>query len=115
MSISIKSGFGLTSKTITQYMVYDYVRYCVAHGMSGKQFFYCGISNNMDANYSRHKNDEFKGSDFEYVSIYKCCDSETAAEVELLLRKDGFDCGDTDTFGNGRAEDSVFIYMFKKP
>ena len=115
MDFSIKSGLELTPETIARFMSYDYIRYCVVHGMMSKEKFYGGITNDMDANYSRHKNDEFKGADFNYVSIYQCDDSETAAEVEALLREDGFDCGNTDTLGNGGTETSIYVYLFKEP
>ena len=115
MEFNVKDGTSKTSETIANYMVYDYMRFCSVHGLIGKSEFYCGITNDMDANYSRHKNAEFKGKEFEYVSIYQCDNAETAAQVENLMRLKHFDCGDTTTFGNGGADDSVFVYMFKKP
>lgn len=115
MAFKIKDGTGLTPERIAQCMDIDYIRFCCVRGLSGKPEFYCGITNDMDANYSRHKNAEFEGEDFEYVSIYQCEDAETAAKVEEIMRQKHFDCGSTTTFGNGGAEDSVFVYMFKKP
>lgn len=77
--------------------------------------YYVGITGDIAANKSRHKNDEFAGEDFRYTVIYKCKDYDTAASVEMLMGGFGFDIGDTDTFGCGGNEDSIYVYMFKKP
>jgi len=115
MDFNVKDGTSLTPEVIATKMENDRVCFCGSHDMSGNSRFYCGITNDMDANYSRHKNKEFKGEDFEYVSIYHCKDAKTAAQVENIMRYNHFDCGATNTFGNGGAEDSIFVYMFKKP
>lgn len=109
-------GTGLKPEIIAKYMNYDHVRYCVEmREILGKRNFYCGITNDMDANYSRHKNDEFGGEDFEYVSVYKCASAEDAASVEPILQQEGYDCGNATTMGNGGTDDSISVYMFRKP
>lgn len=116
MARIITDGTRLKPAIIARHMSYDYVRYCVENNeIFSKGQFYCGITNDIDANYSRHKNEEFSGRDFEYVSIYMCASAADAASVESLLQKEGFDCGNTATPGNGGADDSIYVYMFKKP
>ena len=109
-------GTKLSAEEIVRYMNYDCIRYCgktyLKYGISK---FYCGITCDIYDNYNRHKSIDFHGDDFEYICIYKCKDADTAAEVESLLREEGYDCGATLTFGNGGNEDSIFVYMFRKP
>lgn len=97
----------LSVKTICSFM-----RMAAGFRSSG---YYVGITCDISENKSRHRRDEFGGNDFEYTVIYRCKDFEAAAEVEQQMREAGFDTGDTNTFGNGGTEDSVFVYMFKKP
>lgn len=108
----IKSAAGKNAEKIKNYMVLDCVVTCPEAHFAD---CYVGITNDMDANYSRHKNDEFKGKDFDYICIYECDTAEIAAEVEKLMQKGGFDIGDTTKKGNGGVEDSKYVYMFLKP
>jgi hypothetical protein len=116
MARIITDGTRCTPAIIAKYMNFDYLRFCSENGgLLSKSRFYCGITNDIDANYSRHKNDEFSGKDFEYVSIYMCASAANAASVESILQEDGFDCGNSATPGNGGTDDSIYVYMFKKP
>ena len=77
--------------------------------------YYVGITNNIEENYSRHKNDEFGGEDFKYVAIFECDTAGIAAAVEYKMKRKGFDVGNTNVPGNGGVADSTIVYMFKKP
>ena len=59
--------------------------------------------------------DEFGKNDFKYVSIYECASAEIAAKVEICMKKIGFDIGNTDVEGCGGNENSIYVYMFRKP
>lgn len=69
--------------------------------------YYCGITNDIQANKTRHNVDD-------YVVVCKCPNASIAAEVETLLGdRDGFDIGKRGE-GNGGTDDSVYVYMYKK-
>lgn len=110
---TILSAQGMSARDVKMEMYQKYWDESQKNHKSPMQF-YVGISNDMDANYSRHKNDEFCGFDFSYLCIYECDNAEIAAEVEKLMADSGFDCGGTETPGNGGVKDSVYVYMFEK-
>ena len=68
--------------------------------------YYCGITNDIQANKNRHNVKD-------YVVVCKCPNASIAAEVETLLGRDHFDIGERGG-GNGGADDSVYVYMYKK-
>lgn len=69
--------------------------------------FYCGITNDIKQNLSRHN---ISG----YVACCQCASFDIARKVEEELGKAGFDIGDLNRGGNGGVEDSVYVYMVKK-
>lgn len=116
MKNQIHNGTSMTSKSIAFQMSLASIGYSIGVNEPYRQSnFYCGITCNIRDNYTRHKNDEFEGKNFEYICIYKCKTSKIAAKVEQLLKHKGFDCGDTNTFGNGGNEESKYVYIFRKP
>ena len=76
--------------------------------------YYVGIAKDMDQNYSRHKRD-FDGMDFNYTAICKCKDADIAAEVEQRLGDRNFYIGEENIGGKGGTEESVYVYMFRRP
>ena len=74
--------------------------------------YYCGITNDPDRRKEQHESE--LGETINYLCVCKCASSEIAGEVEELMAKKGFDIGDVDFGGNGGAEDSVYVYLFKK-
>lgn len=72
--------------------------------------FYCGITNNVESNLSRHKIDG-------YTACVKCVSKDIAGQVEAKLGKMGYDIGEPlNPEGNGGAEDSNIVYMaYKEP
>lgn len=70
--------------------------------------FYCGITNNIESNLSRHK---IEG----YTACADCASLDVAGKVEAKLGEMGFDIGDPlNLEGNGGAEDSTIVYMAYK-
>ena len=72
-----------------------------------KKQYYCGITNDISQNLSRHGIDG-------YLACCQCASFDVAKKVEEELGKEGFNIGNVDYGGNGGTEDSVFVYMFKK-
>lgn len=69
--------------------------------------YYCGVTNDVIKNLARHNIDC-------YFSASRCDTAEIAAEVEERLGEMGFDIGGVEHGGNGAAEDSVYVYMYRK-
>lgn len=72
--------------------------------------FYCGITNNIPNNLSRHS---IKG----YFFCAYCASKDIAGQVEAKLGEMGFDIGEAlNPAGNGGADDSTIVYMaYKEP
>ena len=111
----ITDATSMTAPMIRVCMVIDCLTYTLHKEGEAFDNYYVGIAGDMNQNYSRHKEKEFRGLDFEYVSIYKCESAEIAAKVEISMKKIGFDIGNTDNEGCGGNENSIYVYMFKKP
>lgn len=69
---------------------------------TGKHDYYCGITNNVEENRIRHN--------VPHIAVFKCRNSETAAQIEEMLGLD-YDIGNPQYTGNGGRDDSVFVYM----
>lgn len=69
--------------------------------------YYCGITNEISQNLSRHKIDG-------YLICGRCASFDIAQKVEEELGAAGFDIGEVCHGGNGGSEDSVYVYMVKK-
>ena len=67
----------------------------------------CGVTNDIENNLARHNIDS-------YLVGYECDTAEIAAQAEELLGNMGFDIGQVGHGGNGAAEDSVYVYMYRK-
>jgi len=67
--------------------------------------FYCGITNNIEYNLSRHG---IEG----YTACVECSSFEISSQVEERLGNMGFDIGGPNNpAGNGGADDSTIVYM----
>ena len=111
----ITDATSMTAPMIRACMVIDCLKYTLHKEGEAFGNYYVGIAGDMEDNYSRHKGDEFGKKDFEYVSIYECASAEIAAKVEIYMKKIGFDIGNTDVEGCGGNENSIYVYMFRKP
>ncbi len=70
--------------------------------------FYCGITNSIPNNLSRHEIDG-------YFMCVNCASQEDAGKVESKLGEMGFDIGNpNNSEGNGGVEDSTIVYMAYK-
>lgn len=70
--------------------------------------FYCGITNDIQNNLSRHKIDG-------YTTCVRCASFEVSSEVEAKLGEIGFDIGNpNNSAGNGGSNDSTIVYMAYK-
>ena len=78
--------------------------------------FYCGITNDIVKRKEDHERDDYNGKVIDFVLTLQCKDMKTAADVELIMHKRfGFSIGDTETYANGAAEDSDFVYIYRIP
>lgn len=95
-----------SSQKVSAVGIMHYMKSCFLNtGDLKTEDYYCGITNDIQANKSRHKVDD-------YVVVCQCPNASIASEVERLLGQDGFDVGER--AGNGGADDSVYVYMYKK-
>lgn len=78
--------------------------------------FYCGITNDVVARKSAHESDDYRGKTIEYMIAFKCDSMKTAAEVEQFLNTIwSVSRGKTNTFANGAAPDSDYVYFYRIP
>lgn len=78
--------------------------------------FYCGITNDIVKRKEGHERDDYNGKAIDFVLTLQCKDMKTAADVELIMHtRYGFCIGDTETYANGAAEDSDFVYIYRIP
>ena len=78
--------------------------------------FYCGITNDIVKRKEDHERDDYNAKAIDAVFTLQCKDMKTAADVELIMNKQfGFSIGETETYANGAAEDSDFVYLYRIP
>ena len=78
--------------------------------------FYCGITNDIVKRKEDHERDDYNGKAIDFVLTLQCKDMKTAADVEMIMRfRFGFCIGETETYANGAAEDSDFVYIYRIP
>lgn len=78
--------------------------------------FYCGITNDIVKRKEDHERDDYGGTAIDMVVTLQCKNMKTAADVEWIMHKRfGFSIGDTETYANGAAEDSDFVYIYRIP
>ena len=78
--------------------------------------FYCGITNDIVKRKEDHERDDHNGKAIDFVLTLQCKDMKAAADVEMIMRfRYGFCIGETETYANGAAEDSDFVYLYRIP
>lgn len=78
--------------------------------------FYCGITNDIVKRKEDHERVDYGGKAIDMVVTLQCKNKKTAVDVEWIMHKRfGFSIGDTETYANGAAEDSDFVYIYRIP
>ena len=78
--------------------------------------FYCGITNDIVTRKGDHENKDYKGKEIDYVIALQCANMKTAADTELIMHnRYGFSVGKTETYANGAAPDSDYVYIYRIP
>lgn len=73
--------------------------------------FYCEITNDIVTRKSDHENKDYDGKKIDYVIALQCADMITAADTEYIMHKRfGFNMGQNETYANGAALDSDYVY-----
>ena len=80
-----------------------------------KDRFYCGMARDPEERISDHEREDHAGRDIQLAVAYECDSMEIAGEVETLMRQRQFDIGMTCREANGAAEDSKYVYLYRKP
>ncbi len=100
-------GTNMSVNAILQYFDSVY-RTTTIMSPKSRNDFYCGITNDIQANLSCHK---IAG----YTTCVKCASFEISSEVEAKLGEIGFDIGTLNNPDrNGGADDSTIVYMAYK-
>ena len=61
-----------------------------------------------------HERDDYSGKVIDVVFTLQCKEMKTAADVEMIMRfRFGFCIGETETYANGAADDSDFVYIYR--
>lgn len=78
--------------------------------------FYCGITNDIVTRKSDHESKDYGGKAIDCVIALQCADMKTAADTEYIMHKKyGFSMGKTETYANGAAPDSDYVYIYRIP
>lgn len=78
--------------------------------------FYCGIAENPEERIADHEREDHNGQQIEKSVAYKCDNMGIAADVESHMHDIyNFDYGDPPHDANGATEESVFVYLYRKP
>ena len=78
--------------------------------------FYCGITNDIVKRKEDHENKDHNGKKIDFVLALQCANMKTAADTEFIMHKlYGFSMGKTETYANGAAPDSDFVYIYRIP
>lgn len=78
--------------------------------------FYCGITNDVVARKDAHERDDYAGKKIALMVAVQCKNASIAERVEVKMHDEyGFYIGETQTMGNGAAEDSDYVYIYRIP
>ena len=101
----------MTGSSVDGIVAYFFNRFnlsCFFNPKYAKSDFYCGITNSIQDNFSRHG---ING----YFACVNCASKEIAGKVEATLGEMGFDIGHPkNPVGNGGADDSTIVYIVYK-
>lgn len=63
-----------------------------------------------------HEREDYSGKAIDFVLTLQCKDMKTAADVEMIMHfRFEFCIGETETYTNGAADDSDFVYIYRMP
>lgn len=110
---NVKDATSYSIDLIVKLVNNQYLSYFNFNEDKTKDDYYCGITNNLDKRMDEHRRNDFEIVE-DKVFAWNCKNVEVAAEVEKRLGKLGFDIGDTNTHGNGCAENSTLVYLLEK-
>lgn len=100
----------LTARAIAELL---HAQWLIHHTASDtKSQYYCGITDNPERRKAKHEKE--LGKSINYLCICKCATADIAGEVEGMMKDKGFDIGYDPYGGNGKTEDSVYVYLYKK-
>ena len=78
-----------------------------------KKCFYCGITNDVKRRLQEHEK-EYNGSISVCISG-NCGTYEKSSAVEKQMKDLDFDIGNPNQIGQGGVENSIYVYLFRKP
>lgn len=113
MSMTRRNGKNIDAKTIAELM-------CVWYANNrdtddNRKKFYCGITNDPETRKDTHKREDHGGREIEKMLVYECDNVDIATETESIMGEKGFDIGNPRYPGNGAADDSKYVYLYRKP
>lgn len=78
--------------------------------------FYCGITDDIVTRKADHEKKDYNGNKINLVLVLQCSDVKTVADTEFIMHKRyGFSMGNTETYANGAASDSDYVYIYRIP
>lgn len=77
--------------------------------------YYCGIAKDPVERKGQHESQDHDGKAIKKMIAIKCKDLTTSGNVEEKIGAAGFDIGDPNHWANGGTEDSIWVYLYKKP
>lgn len=77
--------------------------------------FYCGITNDLVDRKYKHEHEDYQDNEIECMYAVKCISSDVASRVEDVMHSVGFNIGGVKKGGNGKADDSDYVYMYRIP
>lgn len=77
--------------------------------------FYCGITNDLVDRKYKHEHEDYQDNEIECMYAVRCTSSDVASMVEDVMHSVGFNIGGVKKGGNGKADDSDYVYMYRIP
>lgn len=106
----VNTAYGKEASFVFNCLKNQYMAECSAGDR--RDDFYCGITYDVDLRMLQHEDDSEKV--IKHCIAYLCDTNEVAAGVEAMMKENGFDTGDTNTYNNGGNEFSRYVYMYRK-
>lgn len=111
--MTIRNGRNIDAKTIVEFMRLWYISNREANDNRNK--FYCGITNDPETRKDTHEREDHDGKEIEKMLVYECDNVDVATDTESIMGRNGFDIGNPRYPGNGAADDSKYVYLYRKP
>lgn len=112
--MEIYDAKGLTAGSIEEMLLlwYDHNR----ETDDARDRFYCGIAKDPEKRLTDHESKDHNGQKIEKSVAYKCDRMDIASTVESHMHNVyKFDYGEPPHEANGATEESVFVYLYRKP